>query len=326
MSDATVGDPMFLVDVFRGERLESRHAGSFVLLDSNGEIEIAVGDVTSEILPRSSLKPLQATAMVEAGFPGREAELALAAASHDGEDVHRDGARAVLAAAGLTESALQCPPDLPGSRAALLEWVGAGGAPARICHNCSGKHSAMLSTCVAAGWPTGSYRDPKHPLQQAVAARIGELCDAPVGEPVVDGCGAPAFAVPLVGLARAFARISTAESGAAAAVAAAIRAHPRMVGGTGQAVTDLLAAVPGLVAKGGAECVWGAAMPDGRAFAAKVADGGPRAQPAVLTAALAYWGCSGEAIDNWSAAPVLGGGEPVGSITWSPELRARLNI
>jgi L-asparaginase II len=326
MSDSKGGGPMFLVDVFRGGRLESRHAGSFVLLDGNGEIEIAVGDVTSEILPRSSLKPLQATTMVEAGFAGRGAELALAAASHDGEDVHRDGARSVLAAAGLTEAALQCPPDLPGSREALLEWVGAGGGPARICHNCSGKHAAMLSTCVAAGWPTDTYRDPDHPLQQAIAARIGELCGVPAGTPVVDTCGAPAFAVPLVGLATAFGRIATAESGAAAAVAAAIRAHPRMIGGTGQAVTELVGAVPGLVAKGGAECVWGAALPDGRSFAAKVADGGPRAQPPVLTAALAYWDYSGDTIDKWAATAVLGGGEPVGTITWSPELRNRLDI
>jgi L-asparaginase II len=127
-------------------------------------------------------------------------------------------------------------------------------------------------------------------------------------------------------LARAFGRIASAESGPAATVAAAIRAHPRMVGGTGQAVTDLLGAVPGLVAKGGAECVWGAALPDGRAFAAKVADGSPRAQPPVLTAALSYWGCSGDVIERWSATPVLGGGEPVGIITWSPELRDRLGI
>jgi L-asparaginase II len=321
-----MNEPIVLVDVFRGGRLESRHAGSFVLLDSTGEIEVAVGHVTSEVLPRSSLKPLQATAMVESGLPERGAHLALAAASHDGEDVHRDGARAVLAAAGLAESALQCPPDLPGGRAALVEWVQGGGGPARICHNCSGKHAAMLSTCVAAGWPTGSYRDPAHPLQRAIAARIAQLCGTRAGGPVVDGCGAPAFAVPLVGLARAFGRIATAEAGPAATVAAAIRAHPRMIGGTAEAVSQLLPAVPGLVAKGGAECVWGAALPDGRAFAAKVADGSPRAQPPVLTAALAYWGFSGAVLEHWSAVPVLGGGEPVGTITWSSELRDRLGI
>lgn len=317
---------MFLVDVHRGERLESRHRGSLVLIGPAGEIEVAVGDVTAEILPRSSLKPLQATAMVESGFQGRDAALALATASHAGEDVHRATACDVLTAAGLTEADLQCPPDLPGNREALLAWVGAGNGPARICHNCSGKHSAMLSTCVAAGWPTASYRDPSHPLQRAIADRIGELCGVTAGGPEVDGCGAPAFAVPLLGLARAFGRIATARSGAAATVAAAMRAHPRMVGGTGQPVTELIAAVPGLVAKGGAECVWGAALADGRAFAAKAADGSPRAQPLVLTAALAYWGCSGEAVDRWSAVPVLGGGEPVGTIGWSPELRARLGI
>ena len=157
----------YLIDVVRNGYVESRHAGSLVLLDGSGRVEFSAGVVGMSVFPRSSLKPLQAVAMVEAGFAGRDASLALAAASHDGEDVHIAGARATLAAAGLDETALQCPPDLPSGRDALLAWVGAGGRAARICHNCSGKHAAMVATCVAADWPVDTYRAPGHPLQLA---------------------------------------------------------------------------------------------------------------------------------------------------------------
>ena len=164
--------------------------------------------------PRSSLKPLQAVALLECGFAGRDASLALAAASHDGEDVHVAGARATLAAAGLDESALQCPPDLPSGRDALLAWVGGGGRAARICHNCSGKHAAMLATCVAAGWPIDTYRSPDHPLQLAIRAGIESLCGEPVRGVAVDGCGAPAFAVSLLGWRGRSRALATAPDGA----------------------------------------------------------------------------------------------------------------
>jgi L-asparaginase II len=278
------------------------------------------------VFPRSSLKPLQAVTMLECGFPGRDEALALAAASHDGEDVHIAGARATLAAAGLDESALQCPPDLPGGRAALLAWVGAGGRPARICHNCSGKHSSMLATCVANDWPLDTYRSPQHPLQRAVRDRVSELCGTPVQGVAVDGCGAPAFAVTLSGLARAFATVASATSGPARAVADAMRGFPRMIGGTGRAVSELGAAVPGLVCKEGAEGVWAAALPDGRAFAAKIADGSARGLGPLLAAALTHWGVENEVVARWAQAPVLGGGAPVGAVRWSGELTALLGL
>lgn len=161
---------MRLVEVTRDGYLESWHTGALILLDPSGAVAVSTGSVDEPVFPRSSLKPLQAVTMLEAGFAGRDASLALAAASHDGESVHLAGARATLAAAGLDETALQCPPDLPSGRAALLEWVEAGGRPAPICHNCSGKHAAMLATCVAADWPIETYRSPDHPLQQAARA------------------------------------------------------------------------------------------------------------------------------------------------------------
>ncbi len=317
---------MRLLNAVRDGYVESWHAGSFVLLDAAGAVAVSSGPVEAPVFPRSSLKPLQAVSLLECGFAGRDGSLALATASHDGEDVHITGARATLAAAGLDESALQCPPDLPSGRDALLAWVAGGGRPARICHNCSGKHAAMLATCVAAGWPTDTYRWPGHPLQQAIRARIATLCDEPVHGVAVDGCGAPAFAVSLLGLARAFAVLATAPSGFAREVADAMRSFPRLIGGTGRAVSELTAAVPGLVCKEGAEGVWAAALPDGRAFAAKIDDGGMRALPPLLAAALRYWGADNEVVARWAAVPVLGGGAPVGAITWSSELRDLLSL
>jgi L-asparaginase II len=315
---------MRLVDVIRDGYLESWHTGALVVLDPSGAVAVSTGPIDDPVFPRSSLKPLQAVAMLEAGFPGRDASLALAAASHDGESVHLAGARATLAAAGLDEAALQCPPDLPSGRAALLEWIEAGGRPAPICHNCSGKHAAMLSTCVAAGWPTATYRSPDHPLQRAARARIESLCGAPVVGVAVDGCGAPAFSVSLRGLARGFATLATSTSGPTGEVAAAMRTFPRLIGGTGRAVSELTAAVPGLIAKEGAEGVWAAALPDGRAFAAKLDDGGMRALPPLLAATLRHWGVDNEVVARWAAVPVLGGGAPVGAVTVSADLWALL--
>jgi L-asparaginase II len=321
-----VSEPV-LLDITRGDIVESRHRGMLVFLDPTGAVSLALGDPHTVIYARSSLKPLQAAAMLDCGWPGSVPSIALAAASHDGEEVHLLGVRETLRAAGLTEAALGCPLDLPMGRAAMQAWVAAGGRPERICHNCSGKHAAMVATCAAAGWPVETYRDLRSPLQQAIRDRVISLAGTAVAGTSVDGCGAPAHALPLVALARAFARIATAPpSSAEARVVAAMRAHPRLVGGSGRAVSDFLGEVPGLVCKDGAEGVWAAALPDGRAFAVKVADGNGRALPPLLSAACRYWGVGGETAQYWSSVPVLGGGAPVGEIGWSPELRAALGI
>lgn len=316
-----------LLEATRGALVESRHRGNLVLLDADGSVAAALGDVDRVVYPRSSLKPLQAAAMVASGWAGSVPSVALAAASHEGEEMHLLGVRETLRAAGLTPDALGCPADLPMGRAPMQAWLAAGNGPERICHNCSGKHSAMVATCVAAGWPVATYRELGHPLQQAIVARIGSLCGTPVAASSVDGCGAPAHALPLISLARGFARVASAAAGSAEGrVAAAMRAHPELVGGTGRVVTELMAEVPGLVAKDGAEGVWAAALPDGRAFAVKVADGASRALPPLLAAAVRCWGFDGPAVQRWSAVPVLGGGEPVGALRWSPELRAALDL
>ena len=172
----------------------------------------------------------------------------------------------MLAAAGLDETALRTPPDYPVDEVEKLAWVAAGTPPAPLAMNCSGKHAAMLATCVVNGWPTDSYPDPDHPLQQALLATVERLAGEPVTATGVDGCGAPLFALTLAGLARAFVAIATAAPGTPEhRVAEAIRAHPEWLGGTRRDVTALIAGVPGLIAKDGAEGVYAAALPDGRA-------------------------------------------------------------
>jgi L-asparaginase II len=175
---------------------------------------------------------------------------------------------------------------------------------------CSGKHAAMLATCVTAGWDPASYRDPAHPLQTLVRATITEFTGDEPLPVVVDGCGAPAFSATVAGVARAYGRIAAAPAGTPEhRVATAMREHPWYVGGTGTLVTHLGGAVPGLLAKNGAEGGFAAALPDGRALAVKVLDGSPRALPALVVALLRALG-----VDAPAADPVLGGGAPVGEV------------
>lgn len=316
-----------LLHVTRGGLVESRHRGVLVLLDAAGRVEVGAGDVDAPVFPRSSLKPLQTVAMLASGLQGTPETIALASASHSGEPVHVAGARATLAAAGLDESALGCPADLPSHEPSLLAWVRAGGGPAPVCHNCSGKHAAMLATCGAAGWDPATYLDPTHPLQQAVLAHVARLAGAPVAATTVDGCGAPAHAIPLAALARSFARLTAADPDSHERVVAdAMRAHPLLVSGNGRAASELMTEVPGLLAKNGAEGVWAAALADGRAFAAKIEDGAERALGPVLAVALRYWGFDGPAVRRWAAVPVLGGGRAQGAVTASPWLLDHLGL
>jgi L-asparaginase II len=173
----------------------------------------------------------------------------------------------------------------------------------------------MVATCVARGWPVDGYVDPGHPVQLAIRDAIEDLAGERIGVVATDGCGAPAFAVSLTGLARAFARLATAPAGTPEAqVAAAMRAHPGLVGGRGRGVTEMMHAIDGLVAKEGAEGVCAASLGDGRAFALKVDDGARRALGPVVSAVLSRWNVSAAALDHWVAPAVLGGGEQVGEL------------
>jgi L-asparaginase II len=173
----------------------------------------------------------------------------------------------------------------------------------------------MLATCVENGWPLEDYLDPEHPLQRATGETVADLAGEPVVAVGVDGCGAPVHALTLLGLAVAFARLAAAPAGTPEArVATAMRTYPEWLGGTDRDVTRLVRGVPGLVAKDGAEGVYAAALPDGRAAAVKIADGGERPRAAVLATLLHRLGVEAPVLDELVHVPVLGHGEPVGRV------------
>jgi len=173
----------------------------------------------------------------------------------------------------------------------------------------------MLATCVANGWATASYRDLDHPLQVAVQETVEQLAGEQVAATGVDGCGAPLFALSLTGLARAFRAIVLAPAGSAERqVADAMRKHPDYVGGTGRDVTALMQAVPGLLAKDGAEGVYAAAMPDGRTVALKIDDGAQRARAPVMVAALRRLEVDSPGLTEVAKVPLFGGGRVVGEV------------
>ena len=282
-----------VAEIVRNGFVEGHHYGSLVALDSEGCVVWSVGDVESPILPRSCNKPIQALGMVRAGLDLPPDLLALACASHSGEPFHVDGVRRILASAGLSESDLRTPPDYPLDDAAREQVIRDGGARAPVLMNCSGKHAAMLATCVANGWPTETYLEPEHPVQRAIAATFAELTGEPVAVTAVDGCGAPLLSASLVGLARAFGRVALGVDGAGAAgrrrrraSPSAIRAHPAYVSGTTRDERALLTAIPGAIGKAGAECCYAVALADGRAFALKADDGAPRVRPVLMAEAL----------------------------------------
>ena len=308
-----------VAEVVRSSLVESRHHGCVAGLDSTGALRLAVGDVHAPVYGRSSNKPMQAVGMLEAGLRLPAPLVAIVAASHSGEPRHLDAVRAVLEIGGLDESALGNTADLPLDESARFAVIASNGSRSPILQNCSGKHAGMLVTCVINGWPTDGYLHPDHPLQRALTATIERLSGEAVAHIGIDGCGAPVHAITLVGLARAFRTLALATPGSADhAVAEAIRAHPDLVGGTGRDVTTLIDALPGLVAKDGAEGVYAAAMPDGRAVAIKIDDGASRARPAVLLEALRVLGVDVEDARRRTEVHVYGHGHPVGDVVALP--------
>ncbi|MFI7432865.1 asparaginase [Micromonospora haikouensis] len=305
-----------LAEVVRSGFVEGLHRGSVVVLDAAGATVAAAGDVASPVFPRSASKPMQAVGMLRAGLPLADpADVAIVSASHAGEEFHVARVGALLTGAGLDESDLGCPPDLPMGELAREAVLRAGGGPTRGRMNCSGKHAGMLLTCLAAGWPRAGYRQPEHPLQLALRAAVEECTGEPVAAVGVDGCGAPVLAVSLTGLARAYLRLVSAGPGSPErAVADAMRAHPELVGGTWAEDSRLMRGLPGALAKIGAEGVIAAALPGVGAVALKIDDGATRARMPVLVSALRRLGVRAPVLDEYAELPLLGGGIPVGAV------------
>ncbi|MHB0929716.1 MAG: asparaginase [Candidatus Nanopelagicales bacterium] len=314
-----------LVEVVRGDIVESWHCGSMVLLDELGEVRLGFGDTAAPMFPRSSLKPAQATAMVRSGLELEPRLLALATASHSGGAGHVSGVEEILAKYGRTAADLQCPESLPLGGAERDAYVREGSLPDRLHFNCSGKHAGFIATSVVNDWPVASYLDPQHPMQQAALEVVEELTRERVTAVTVDGCGAPLFAISLLALARLFRSVATAPADSAEGrVAGAMRHYPEMVAGPGRDDTIAMQLMPGLISKIGAEGVIAFALPDGRAGAIKVSDGAARGHQPLLRAVLRAWGLADDAVAQLPVAPVLGGGRSMGQTRVSAQVAAAL--
>ena len=305
-----------LAVIVRSSVAESRHFGWLVAFDADGSVAARLGgDAPTQVLPRSTTKPLQALACILAGADLNDEELAIAAGSHTGEDRHVDAVRRILARAGLDDSALGCPVDWPEDEPTRERLIRNGESRSRVRMNCSGKHAAMLLACVANGWDTDSYLEPTHPLQQLVHETVQRVAGVAVEHTAVDGCGAPLFSTTVEGLARAFRALVTAPEGSPERrVADAMRAHPFFVGGNHHANSDTMTRVPGVLAKGGAEGVIGMAAATGQAVAMKIVDGNPRATTLLALEVLGALGVDISAAGSLTDLHILGGGEPVGAI------------
>ena len=272
------------------------HRGRVAVCDQEGELVEAVGGAEGYAYARSSAKPFQAIPLVLSGAADAldltAEELAVACASHNAEEPHLAAARSILRKANLSERDLQNGAHPPLYAPAAAELARSGEEPRAIHGNCSGKHAGMLALCVHEGWETASYRDPEHPLQRWILEIVATSCGMDKDDVLLsgDGCGVPAFGLPLKNLATGFARLATGEglpvdlAEAAERVRGAMRGHPFMVAGTGRFDTAVMWGTD-LVCKSGAEAVYAAGSPAGWGLALKISDGASRAlRPAALTA------------------------------------------
>ena len=297
-----------LAEYVRDGVVESTHRGYLLALNSDGSIHRQLGDVDALVFPRSTIKSIQASAMVRHGLDLEPRLLALSASSHSGAQMHLDGVREILKLAGLDESALQCSLDRPLGDAERKEWGDRD--PSRITMNCSGKHAAMLLTCVKNGWPVENYLDPTHPLQMACKAELEALAGESITLTSTDGCGAPLFLLSVAGLARSIRAITISTDPIHQSVIDACRTHPLMVAGVGRLTTEMMQNVPGLFMKDGAEAVEVASLADGRTFVFKVSDGSLRPFRTLTHSCLKSFG-----VDSpFEPEKVMGGPRVIGTI------------
>ncbi len=296
-----------LVEVRRGDTVESLHFGALAVVDARGRLVAAAGDPGTVVVLRSTAKPAQVLPLLDSGAAGRfrfaGEEIAVMIGSHGGEPFHVRAVRSILKAIGLDEGALQCGAHAPYHKPSARALRRRGRKPGAVHNNCSGKHAGMLALAVYLGAPTSTYLDPGHPVQRLIRARIEALAGLAAGaaRPLIDGCSAPTFAMPLSSLALLYARLA-AQAGAGGApdpaarqVVAAMRAHPEMIAGTGRLCTELIRAGRcGLIAKIGAEGMYALAWEEGGAglgLAFKISDGdGERARFSVALEALRQLG------------------------------------
>ena len=314
--------PVALARVTRSGVVESVHLGHVAVCDAEGELVAHAGDPDRLVFARSSLKPLQAA--VSLGFIGDDIsddEAAVMCGSHTGEPAHVRAVRSILARGALTEDSLRCPPAWPAHPDDARAYVEAR----PLLHNCSGKHAGMLLACTRAHFAADGYLESDHPVQRAILDAVTSVAGTKPHAVGVDGCGAPAPAVPLRAMATLFARLATPapidqlgrEIGRATS---AMRTSPYLVAGRDRMDSELMQGVDGLLVKSGAEGLACAGVSSGGVgVAVRVDDGSTRAAGPALIRALQLLGVVDErpadAILRLAHPAVTGGGRAVGALT-----------
>jgi len=277
-----------LAKVTRGDLVESLHLGHLIVLNADGSTYLSKGSPELPIYPRSAVKSLQAAAMLKAGLKVELNELAIICASHSGSQKHIDLVTKMLTSRDISISQLKNTVDKPLGEKEKISW---GEKPAsQLAQNCSGKHAGMLITCQQNGWDISTYLDPSHPLQAAIKNEIEELSGEKVSAVSVDGCGAPLFAISLVGLARAISILVKSKDDLYQQIVLACTKYPELVAGDGRFTTRLMQAVPGLYMKEGADGVQVCALRDGRVIAIKIIDGSWRPVAPIIMEIFKRWG------------------------------------
>jgi L-asparaginase II len=305
-----------LVEITRGPLVESVHRGAVAIANADGEIEFSLGDIEAPTFPRSSLKMVQALPLVESGaadaFGLGPEQLALACASHSGEPMHTERVAAWLERIGCTEHDLACGAHPSRVKAVNDAMIKRGEKPTRIYNNCSGKHTGFLTVCRHWDIATQGYEHRHHPVQEAVEKALCELAGVKELQAGVDGCAAPAFALPTAAFARVLAKfanpkgIAKPRADAMKRLVSAMMAHPELVAGTGRSDTILMNAAKGRIAtKAGAEAYYAAIVREaGLGIAAKIDDGAGRGAETVIAAVLDKLGLLGEGAREVLRAPI----------------------
>jgi L-asparaginase II len=295
-----------LAKVTRGDLVESLHLGHLLVLNAGGSTYLSKGSPELPIYPRSAIKSLQAAAMLKAGLKVELNELAIICASHSGSQNHINLVTKMLTARDISISQLENAVDKPLGEKEKIAW--GDKQPSQLAQNCSGKHAGMLITCKQNSWDMNTYLDLNHPLQVAIKNEIESLAGEKVSAVSVDGCGAPLFAISLVGLARAISNLVKSKEVPYKQIVLACTKYPELVAGDGRLTTRMMQAVPGLFMKEGAEGVQVCALRDGRVIAIKIIDGSWRPVAPIIMEILKRWGVQmpDESVKIYGGTSVIG--------------------
>lgn len=333
-----------LVEETRGSTVENRHRVHAAVIDATGARIASVGDPRLVTFWRSGAKPFQALPIVADGaadaFGITEAELALCCASHSSEPAQVQGVRDVLARIGCSERDLLCGPHPPLSTRVAQDYAARGVRVTAVFSNCSGNHAGMLAVARRHGWPVEDYTHPEHPVQQRCVAEVSEWTGVPGREIgiAIDGCGVVCFALPLEGMAYAYAQIGSGDTGGgsgsgdssrlpspASRIVQAMLRHPEMIAGEGRPCTTMMRAHRDrLITKTGAAGVYCAALiREHVGVALKIEDGNGAAAAVAIAAILNELGLALEPESVMSHTIFNTRGERVGELRVSGGLETK---